>query len=156
VIETSMDGNVNVQVTARPILSARIAWVTAGLVVVLFTVIALVMPTDNAGATFGPKDQIGTGVLGLLIAAGFWLLTRPRLVADEHSVRARSFVGAYRTIPWDVVTDVQFPNNARFARLVLPGEETLALYAVQRLDKEQAVAVMRGLRALLARSRSVE
>jgi hypothetical protein len=144
------------RVTAKPVLSARIAWITAALVVILFTVIAFVMPTDNAGATFGPKDQVGTGVLGLLIAAGFWLLTRPRLVADEHSVRARSFVGAYRTIPWDVVRDVQFPSNARFARLVLPGEEMLALYAVQRLDKEQAVAVMRGLRALLARSRSMQ
>ncbi len=51
------------------------------------------MPTDNAGVTFGTKDQIGTGVLGLLIASGFWLLTRPRLVADAASVRTRSYVG---------------------------------------------------------------
>ena len=38
----------------------------------------------------------------------------------------------------------------RFARLVLPGEETLAIYAVQRLDKERAVEVMRRLRVLFA------
>jgi hypothetical protein len=36
---------------------------------------------------------------------------------------------------------------------VLPGDETLALYAVQRLDREQAVETMRGLRALLAATR---
>jgi hypothetical protein len=141
-------------VTARPIVSARIAWAVAAVVLIVFVVIALVQPRDNAGATFGWKDQIGTGILGLLIASGFWLLTRPRLVADAESVRTRSFAGSYRTIPWDLILDVQFPGNARFARLVLPGEEVLALYAVQRLDKEQAVTVMRGLRALLAQSRA--
>ena len=134
--------------------SARIAWAVAIAVVAIFVVIALVMPKDSAGATFSWKDQVGTGILGLLIGAGFWLLTRPRLVATPESVRIRSFAGNFRTVPWDLIVDVQFPSNARFARLVLPGEELLALYAVQRLDKEQAVAVMRGLRALLAQSRA--
>ena len=141
-------------VTARPRRSARIAWACAAFVLIAFVVIALVQPRDNAGATFGWKDQVGTGILGLLIASGFWLLTRPRLIADAASVRTRSFAGSYRTIPWDLIVDVQFPGNARFARLVLPGEEVLALYAVQRLDKEQAVTVMRGLRGLLAQSRA--
>jgi hypothetical protein len=45
---------------------------------------------------------------------------------------------------------VEFPRNVRFARVVLPGDETLALYAVQRLDKERAVEVMRQLRVLFA------
>jgi hypothetical protein len=112
------------------------------------------MTHANAGATFGWKDQIGTGVLGALIASGFLLLTRPRLVADSASVRMRSYVGGYRTVPWDLIVAVEFPAKVRFARVVLPGEEILALYAVQRLDKEQAVAVMRGLRQLLADSRA--
>src|ERR1700759_3231376 len=103
--DQSTDG-VDQLITARPRRSARIGWIAAGVVVVLFVVIAFVMPRANAGATFGPKDQIGTGVLGLLIAAGFWLLTRPRLVADTHSVRTRSFVGNYRVVPWDVIIDV--------------------------------------------------
>ena len=137
-------------VTARPILLTRIAWACASAVVVIFVIIALVMTRDNAGAHFGGKDQIGAAVLGLIIASGFWLLTRPRLIADSTSVRIRSFAGDYRTIPWEVVVAVEFPNNVRFARLVLPGEETFALYAVQRLDKERSVAVMRGLRALFA------
>jgi len=49
-----------------------------------------------------------------------------------------------------MVVRVEFPNKVRFARLVLPGEETLAIYAVQRLDKQQAVEAMRRLRALFA------
>ena len=48
-------------------------------------------------------------------------------------------------IPWDVVVDVRFPSKVRFAQLVLPGEETLAIYAVQRWDKERAVEAMHGL-----------
>ncbi len=141
-------------VMSRPILASRIAWVAAAVVVVVFVVVSIVMPQANAGATFGPKDQVGTGVLGLLIAAGILLLTRPRLIADTGSVRTRAFVGNYRTIPWDVIVGVEFPSSARFARLMLPGEETLAIYAVQRLDRENSVLVMRRLRALLAQSRS--
>jgi hypothetical protein len=139
-------------VSARPVLLSRVAWILAMAIVVVFVIIALVMPRDNAGVTFGGKDQVGTAVLGLLIAAGVLLLARPRMIADASGVRARSFVGNYRHIPWALVVAVEFPSAARFGRLVLPGEEIVALYAVQRVDKERSVAVMRGLRALLAAS----
>ena len=43
----------------------------------------------------------------------------------------------------------------RFARLVLPGDETLAVYAVQRLDKADAIEAMRGLRRLFAATHPV-
>jgi hypothetical protein len=136
-------------VRARPVISARIAYGAAAVTLVVFVLVAILMRRDNAGVTFVHSDQIGTVVLGLFIAAGFLILARPRLIADAESVRSRSFLGNYRTIPWDVIVDVQFPSTARFARVVLPGEEVLALYAVQRLDAEQSVVVMRGLRALL-------
>lgn len=137
-------------VEARPQLMTRVGYVTALVVLAVFLVTAVVMPHASAGAKFGVKDQIGTGVLGLLVGGAFLLLTRPRLRADLEGVRMRSFAGNYRFVPWDVVVRVEFPAKARFARVVLPGEEYLALYAVQRVDKEQAVAVMRGLRALFA------
>ena len=149
-----MSGPTAAPVTSRPIVSSRIARCAAAAVVAIFVVVALVMTHANAGATFGPKDQAGTVVLGLLIASGLLLVTRPRLIADSDAVRSRSFVGNYRTVPWDLVVAVEFPSTVRFARLVLPGEETLALYAVQRLDKEHSIAVMRELRALLAQNRA--
>jgi len=86
----------------------------------------------------------------VILGGLFLMLTRPRLHADRESVRLRAFLGGWRTVPWDVVVGVEFPSRVRFARIVLPGEETLAIYAVQRLDKEQAVEVMRRLRALFA------
>jgi hypothetical protein len=76
--------------------------------------------------------------------------TYPRLIADEEAIRLRSFLGNYRVIPWDVVVDVRFPRKVRFAQVVLPGEETLAIYAIQRWDKQRAVQAMGELRALFA------
>ena len=142
-------------VEARPIKSARIANITAVIVFAVFVVIAIVMPHDNAGATFGWKDQVFTVVIGAVVAGGLHLPARPRLRADREAVRMRSFLGNWRTVPWDAVSGVEFPGNVRFARLVLPGDETLALYAVQRLDRERSVETMRGLRRLFAATRPV-
>ncbi len=143
-------------VTARPHLTARIAWAASALVLVAFVATALLMKRYNAGASFTDKDQAGTVVVGVVLALLLIMPTYPRLVADEHSVRIRSFLGNYRTIPWSVIVDVRFPAKVRFAQLVLPGEETLAIYAVQRWDKDRAVEAMDGLRALLAATRPAE
>jgi hypothetical protein len=138
------------KVTARPQLMSRIGWVCAAVVFAVFLITALVMKHANAGASFTDKDQIGTVVIGIILGGMFIMLTRPAVVADTEAVRLRSFLGGWRVVPWELVVRVEFPSNVRFARLVLPGEETLAIYAVQRLDREYAVEAMRGLRRLHA------
>jgi hypothetical protein len=137
-------------VTSRPHFTARIAWAASAFVLIVFVVTALLMKRDNAGAYFTDKDQVGTVVVGVVCAMLLIMPTWPRMIADEQAIRLRSFLGAYRVIPWDVVVDVRFPRNVRFAQLVLPGEETLAIYAIQRWDKERAVATMNELRALFS------
>jgi hypothetical protein len=147
---TGGPGRPGTRVTARPVLMSRIGYASAAFVLCLFVVIALVMTHASAGAHFGIKDQYATVVIGIVLAGLLFMLTRPRMVADTESVRTRSFLGGWRTIPWEVIVRVEFPSSVRFARLVLPADETLALYAVQRMDKVEAVAVMRDLRALAA------
>jgi PH (Pleckstrin Homology) domain-containing protein len=142
-------------VEARPMKVGKIATISSIAVFAIFIVIAVVMPHANAGASFGWKDQVFTVVLGAIVAGGLHLPARPRLRADATAVRMRSYLGNWRTVPWDVVVRVEFPRNVRFARLVLPGDETLALYAVQRLDGEYAVATMQGLRQLFAATHPV-
>jgi hypothetical protein len=137
-------------VKARPIRTARIAWASSAFVLVVFVVTALVMKRFNSGAYFNDKDQVGTVVVGVIVAALLIMPTYPRLIADENAIRLRSFLGSYRVIPWDVVVDVRFPSKVRFAQLVLPGDETLAIYAIQRWDKDSAVHAMAGLRELFA------
>ncbi|PZS17270.1 MAG: hypothetical protein DLM57_08755 [Pseudonocardiales bacterium] len=135
---------------ARPVLMSRIGYASASIVLAIFLIVAVVMPHANAGAHFGVKDQIATAAIGVVLGGLFLTLTRPRLHADRDSLRLRAFLGGWRTVPWDVVVGVEFPSRVRFARIVLPGEETLAIYAVQRLDRDQAIDVMRRLRALFA------
>lgn len=142
-------------VTARPIKTARLANVAAAVVFAAFVVIAIVMPHANAGATFGWKDQVFTVVIGAIAAAGLHLPARPRLRADRDAVHMRGYVGGWRTVPWEIVVAVEFPSNVRFARLVLPGDETLAVYAVQRADRERSVETMRALRRLFAAAHPV-
>lgn len=145
----------NEVVTARPVKSARIADAFAVSVFAVFVVVAIVMPHANAGASFGWKDQVFTVVIGAILAVGLHLPSRPRLRADRDGVYLRGFLGTGRTVPWDLILAVEFPRTVRFARLVLPGEETLAIYAVQRLDRERAVEVMGGLRRLFAATHPV-
>lgn len=141
-------------VTARPIRMARIGWVCAVAVLLLFVVIALVMKQHTAGAHFIGSDQLGTVIIGVILGGLFLMLTRPRLRADATGVHLRSFLGGWRDIPWNLVVRIDFPSNVRFARVVLPAEESLAIYAVSRLDKAESVAVMAQLRALHAEHRS--
>ena len=139
-----------VTVNARPVVMARIAWASSAVVLIAFVVTALVMKHANAGADFDTKDQFGTVVVGVILAGLLIMPTRPRLSADADAVRLRSFLGGWRVVPWDVIVRIDFPSNLRFARVVLPGDEALAIYAVQRLDKDRAVTTMEQLRELFA------
>ncbi len=142
------------EVRARPITTARIANISAAVALVVFVIVAIVMRTASAGATFELSDQLGTVVLGVIVAGGLHIPARPRMRADMHAVYLRSYLGAWRTVPWEAVVAVEFPASARFARLRLPAEEILAIYAVQRMDGPVAVEAMRGLRHLFAATHS--
>jgi hypothetical protein len=137
-------------VTARPLRSARIATVVAGVVLIAFLIIAVVLPHTTDGVNFTTADQFGIGGTGVLITIGILMFLRPRVHADDSGVDSRGFMGAYRHVDWDLVVAVDFPPKVRFARLVLPGDELIPLYAVQRGDGERSVIVMQQLRALHA------
>jgi hypothetical protein len=136
------------EVRAQSRVLSRVGYLSAAVVFFGFIAIALVMRQDNAGAHFVEADQVGTGVVGLMLAGMCLMPTRPRMRADAQAVRLRSFLGAWRVVPWDVVVRVEFPRRVQFARLVLPGDEVLVIYAIARVDKQRAVAAMRQLRAL--------
>jgi hypothetical protein len=138
------------EVRARSRVLSRVGYVSAIVVFLGFIAIAQVMRQDNAGAHFVEADQVGAGVVGLMLAGMCLMATRPRLRADAEAIRLRSFLGGWRVVPWDVVVRVEFPRRVQFARLVLPGDELLVIYAIARVDKQRAVVAMRQLRALFA------
>jgi hypothetical protein len=145
---------VTTTVTAQPIRTARIAYAASVVVLVAFVLVALLMKKYSDGAHFSWKDQLFTVVIGVILAGLCIMPTRPRLRADSEAVRLRNYLGGWRTVPWELIERVEFPAKSRFARIVLPGEEIFAIYAVQRMDRERSVAVMRELRALLAATRA--
>jgi hypothetical protein len=136
------------EVTARPVKAARIATVVAVVVGAAFIACAVALPYTTDGVQFTVADQFGIGGTGVLIALAIMSITRPRMRANADGIDTRGFFGGYRHVDWDLVNRVDFPPKARFARLVLPGEELIVLYAVQRGDAEHSVTVMNQLRVL--------
>jgi hypothetical protein len=137
-------------VDARPVVMTRIAIGLATVIFVTFTVTALLLPHDSGGAHVAATDPIAVFISGVILTLLALVPTRLRLHADADGVHLRSFFTSWHTIPWDVVLRVEFPSSVRFARLVLPAEETVPLFPVQRLDGARAVETMRQLRALHA------
>ncbi|HEV2086798.1 MAG TPA: PH domain-containing protein [Cryptosporangiaceae bacterium] len=139
-------------VRARPRRVRVVCWIAAVSVVAVFTTVAMALrstDTTSAGGVFGVGDQVAMVVLGLFVAAGILAFARPRVEADAHGIRIRNVVGGY-TLPWEIVRAVRFGDGAACASLELADDDTVAVLAIQAVDKEYALAAVRGLRALLA------
>jgi Bacterial PH domain len=61
----------------------------------------------------------------------------------------RNLLGS-RTLPWELVLRVSFPDGAPWARLELPDDEYIAVMAIQAADGRWAVRDIRALRAVHA------
>jgi hypothetical protein len=131
-----------------------VCWVAAAVIVAVFAAVATALRggTEGGGA-FAAGDQLAMFGLGVLAAAGVLLFTRPRVEADAHGVRVRNVVGGY-DLPWEIVAAVRFDDRSPWASLELADDETIAVMAVQAADKDYAVALVRGLRELLAAHRA--
>jgi hypothetical protein len=131
----------------------RICRVLAGVVVVVFGGVALLLPRGNdAVEAFGPVDQVAFFCIGLLIAGGVLVLTRFRVRADERGIWVRNSLGE-RFFPWAVVVGVNLPEGATWAQLELHDDETVALLALQTSDGEATIDAVIALRRLLKEAR---
>lgn len=126
----------------------------APVVVLFFSVVAagLQGSTGQGNATFQRGDQFAMVGLGLLIAAGILLFTRPSVEADAEGIRVRNLLSSY-SLPWELVRAVRFDRGASFAMLELHDDEVVSVLALQVVDRERAVAGVRALRALHAAHR---
>jgi len=87
-----------------------------------------------------------------LMAGGVLLLARPRVRADAAGIEVRNVL-VTRTLPWDVVERVAFPDGASWARLELIGDDYMPVLAIQAVDGQRAVDGIRQVRALHAAAR---
>ena len=116
--------------------------------------LVLVMAGVSIGIGTGPdadfvpvSDQLGLFGLGLVMAAAALLVGRPRVEADERSLRVRNILGSY-DVDWDLVVGIRFADGAPWATLDLPHDEEIALMAVAASDGRAATQALRDLRAL--------
>jgi hypothetical protein len=121
----------------------------AVVLVVVFTVAAVLLRRTPTGVYFRLSDQVAMMLLGLLLAGAALLLARPRVRAGAEGVEVRNLLGN-RTVPWELVLRVAFPDGAPWARLELPDDEYIAVMAIQSVDGRYAVHDIRALRAVHA------
>jgi hypothetical protein len=143
-----------VTLVIRPRRLLAVCRLAAVVLVAVFGVVAVLLPTRQAGgqAVFGLGDQIAFFVLGILLAWAVLQFTRVRVEADESGLRIRNYMGE-RVLPWQVVAQVRMDDGAPWASLDLHDDDTIALLAVQANDGVQAVDAVLALRGLLAASR---
>lgn len=140
-------------VVIRPRKVLIAAWVGAMVIVALFTVIALVLRSSQTGVYFRLADQVSLVLMGLFIAGGVLLLARPRVRADADGIEVRNILMT-RTLSWDLVERVAFPDSASWARLDLPDDEYLPMLAIQATDGQHAVDGITRVRALHTAART--
>jgi hypothetical protein len=126
-------------VVLRPRRLRRVCQATAGGVLAVFGVIAVLLPTRAAADRhIGVADQLSFFLIGVLLAVGVLALARPRVRADHTGIGVRN-VFAERRYPWAVVLLVHLPDSAPWAQLELRDDEQVALLALQANDGADAV-----------------
>lgn len=134
---------------ARPRKARRVAVAAAVLLVAVFTVVGALLRRTSTGVYFRLSDQVAMVVLGLFLAGAALLFARPRVRAGADGVEVRNLI-ATRTVPWDLVLQVSFPDGAPWARIELPDDEYIAVMAIQSTDGRKAVQDIRALREVHA------
>jgi hypothetical protein len=139
-----------VLVEVRPRKARRVAVTAAVVLIVVFAVVGALLRRTPTGVYFQLSDQVAMVLVGLLLAGAALLFARPRVRASADGVEVRNLLGT-RTVPWDLVLRVSFPHDAPWARLELPGDEYIAVMAIQSVDGRHAVQAIRALRAVHAK-----
>ncbi|PXY29614.1 hypothetical protein BA062_20730 [Prauserella flavalba] len=134
-------------VLIRPRRAAWMASALAVLLLVVFTVVAVLLRGSDTGVIFQVSDQVAMIGVGVLLAGASLLFAAPRVKADAEGIDVRNVLVS-RRFAWGDVLSVSFPDGASFARLELPDDEYYSVLAVQAVDRDRAVEAVRALRKL--------
>ncbi len=118
--------------------------------VLLTGAVALAMGTLGS---WGVPDQLMLLGLGLAIAGFLWRYASIRAVPGEKGLTVRNLL-LTRTVTWDEVLAVRFPEGDPWVSLELDDTDVLAVMAIQRVDGERGRQEAIRLATLLARRRS--
>jgi len=118
------------QATLRPRRGRFLPLVMAGVAVVVCTIVAIGM---GAAGEWQVGDQLALVGLGLAMAAFLGRYASLKAVPDGAGLAVRNLM-LTRTVTWDEVIEVRFPDGAPWVTLELDDGDELAVMAIQRAD----------------------
>lgn len=126
----------------------RVSIAAAGISVVLFGVVAWLLPGPDDGGDWRFGDRLMMWGLGLAIAAFLVRYARIGAWPQSAALRVRNLL-LTREIPWAEIEDVRFGGGEPWVQLELLDGETVAVMAIQRADGPRGVAEAERLAALV-------
>jgi hypothetical protein len=106
-----------------------------------------------ASGLWGPADMLLLVALGLGIAGFLWRYASIRAVPGAGGLRVRNLL-LTRTVAWDEILAVRFPEGDPWVTLELDDTDVLAVMAIQRVDGERGREEALRLAGLVAHRRS--
>ena len=106
----------------------------AAIAVVVCTVVAIGM---GAAGEWQVGDQLALVGLGLGLAAFLGRYASIKAVPDDVGLTVRNLM-LTRTVSWDEIIEVRFPDGAPWVTLELDDTDELAVMAIQRADGQLA------------------
>ncbi len=134
----------------RPRRGRVVPLVMAASSIALTTVVAVAM---GSVGSWGGADQLMLVGFGVAIAAFLWRYASIRAEPRADGLRVRNLL-LTRTVPWDDILAVRFPDGDPWVSLELADTDILAVMAIQRVDGERGREEAVRLATLLARRRS--
>lgn len=116
--------------------------------VLLFGVIAVVLPGPDQGGPWRLGDRIFFLGVGVAIAALLWRYATIRAVPTRQGLTVRNLFMT-RTVSWDSVVDLRFSGGDPWVTIELDDTDTLAVMAIQKADGVFARAEASRLAALI-------
>ena len=105
----------------------------AALSVVVFGLIAVLLPSPESGGQWTIGDRVFFMGVGLSIAALLWRYATIRAIPTREDLTVRNLFTT-RTVSWQSVVDVRFSGGDPWVTLELDDTDTLAVMAVQKAD----------------------
>ena len=132
----------------RPRRGRSTAIVTAVTSVVVFAIVALVLPGPAEAGNWRVPDRVFFLGIGIALAAGLWRYASLRAVPTREALTVRNIV-LTRTVEWRAITDISFSGGDPWVSLELEDGDGLAVMAIQRADGEFGRAEAGRLAALV-------
>ena len=117
----------------RPRRGRVVATASAVATVLLFAVVAVVLPGPAEGGNWRAGDRVFFAGVGVAMALLLWRFASIRAVPTRESLTIRNLF-LTRTVSWREVVDVRFVEGDPWVTIELSDTDTVAVMAIQKAD----------------------